>query len=89
MKKQRTSAFMFMTNVISKYLGCFHNVYIAHDNWPLPVLDKPHSLETAFPKTVFINDHSFPKALFTTSTYEETQHFDRHDLSNLAECHKE
>lgn len=53
------------------------------------MLDKPHSLETAFPKTVFINDHLFPKALFTTSMYEETQHFDRHDLANLAECHKE
>lgn len=50
----------------------------------LPVLGKPHSLEAAFPKNVFSNDHS-PKAVFTTSTCKETQHFDRHDLANLAE----
>lgn len=35
----------------------------------LPMLDKPHSLEAAFPKTMFSNDHS-PKALFTSSTYK-------------------
>jgi len=53
----------------------------------LPVLGKPRSLAAAFPKTDFSKDHS-PKALFTTSKYNETQHFDRHDLENLAKWYK-
>lgn len=35
-----------------------------------PMLDKPHSLEAAFPKVLFSNDHS-SKGLFTTSTHEK------------------
>lgn len=35
-----------------------------------PVLDKPHSLEGAFPKVLFSNDHS-SKGLFITSTHEK------------------
>lgn len=35
-----------------------------------PMLDKPHSLEAAFPKVLFSNDHS-SKGLFTTSTHKK------------------
>lgn len=53
----------------------------------LPMPGKPYSLEAVFPKTGFSSDHP-PKALFTTSAYKETQHFDRHSLANPAEWYK-
>lgn len=73
MSKQSTSALQLIANIISKYLGCFHSVCIAYDNYPATFTRQtPLVLEAAFPKTGFGTDHP-PKALFITSAYKETQ----------------